>query len=192
MTSNIGILIVDKVGDIRPLCVKSYDEAELYKRCGYKVNTNFNKQGEFQINSNDLTYIVSVYGKDSGNANNENKYEFPPPLDNILLFGKCALVLHTLYKNETTEPILETLDVELWEKLYEKLFGGFEDLTANMSADEEESDELDNISDSYKTKNGYLKDGFIVDDSDTITELSSNDLSNESELSEEEYLLEET
>ena len=54
------------------------------------------------------------------------------------------------------------LDVETWNKVYEKLFGGFEDL--NSESDSE--DELDEVPDDMKTKDGYLKDGFVVEDGD--------------------------
>jgi hypothetical protein len=51
--------------------------------------------------------------------------------------------------------------------MYEKLFGGFEDLAATAIEDEEEEDELENVPQKYKTKQGYLKDGFVVDGSDS-------------------------
>ena len=55
----------------------------------------------------------------------------------------------------------------MWEKMYEKLFGGFEDLAATCLEDELEIDELDSIPADKKTKQGYLKDGFVVDSEDT-------------------------
>ena len=58
------------------------------------------------------------------------------------------------------------MSIELWEQIYEKLFGGFENLKDTAKEDEEEEDELDNIPESMKTKEGYLKDGFIVDNED--------------------------
>jgi hypothetical protein len=55
----------------------------------------------------------------------------------------------------------------LWCKIYEKLFGGFEDLAVTALNDDEEEDELENIPKEKKTKQGgYLKDGFVVDSSD--------------------------
>ena len=72
-----------------------------------------------------------------------------------------------------------------WEKYYEHLFGGFEDLTQNALEDENEEDELENVPDEMKTKDGYLKDGFVVDDDDDDenSELSYEDYA----YSEEEY-----
>ena len=65
------------------------------------------------------------------------------------------------------------LSLPLWNKIYEKLFGGFEDLASTAVEDEEEEDELVNIPKEKKTKNGYLKDGFVVDSSDTEEEIST-------------------
>jgi hypothetical protein len=44
------------------------------------------------------------------------------------------------------------------------LFGGFETLADNADDDEEEEDELENVPSRMKTKDGYLKDGFIIED----------------------------
>jgi hypothetical protein len=56
------------------------------------------------------------------------------------------------------------LTIELWKSIYEKLFGGFEDLSLTVAEDEHEIDELDAIPACKKTSNGYLKDGFVVED----------------------------
>ena len=52
--------------------------------------------------------------------------------------------------------------IEEWERAYEKLYGGFENLVDLSKEDEEEEDELEDVSDSEKTKSGYLKDEFVV------------------------------
>ena len=180
MTKNIGVVIVEKTGVLKNLCIKTFSQDELYKKCGFKSKENFNKHCDWRIKKADLTYIVSLYGKDTGKAMSENKYDFPPPCDTTLLFGNCVLVCHTSYKGETGDPLLETMDVELWEKLYEKLFGGFEDLAATQKEDDEEIDELDNIPEHKKTKEGgYLKDGFVVDDVEE--DVDTNDEDNETE-----------
>ena len=84
----------------------------------------------------------------------ENKYDFPPPVDEKLYFGNCILV-----NKENNELLDITLDT--WNKIYEKLFGGFEDLNNDEELSE---DELDDIPLVMKTRDGYLKDGFICDD----------------------------
>ena len=81
------------------------------------------------------------------------------------------------------------LEKEEWEQIYEKLFGGFEDLKETEDADNHEIDELELISPDKKTKSGYLKDDFVVDDSDSLSEQDSeeydnddgNDLTNDAE-----------
>ena len=83
------------------------------------------------------------------------------------------------------------LDIMDWEKVYEYLFGGFEDLAATAAEDENEEDELEHIPDSQKTKEGYLKDGFVVDDPNDSFSKDSDESYDEddniSELAEEEY-----
>jgi hypothetical protein len=72
-----------------------------------------------------------------------------------------------MIRNDTNNREYINLSIELWNKIYEKLFGGFEDLATTCVDDEEEEDELERVTDSMKTKKGgYLKDGFVVDGSD--------------------------
>jgi hypothetical protein len=158
-----SIIIVEKGGNLKALSVKEYQETELFKKCGFKKADGFLKQTEWTIKMSGSKYIVAVYGKTEGKANGENKYDFPPPIDNVLFFGSCALVCSKV-EGDTTS--ICNLTLELWEKMYEKLFGGFEDLAATCAEDETEIDELENVPKEKKTKQGYLKDGFVVDSSD--------------------------
>lgn len=152
--------LVEKSGELKAKYVSN--ESELYKKCGFKKEDGFEKQAEWKVSiANNVTYHISLYGKLKGKANTENKYDFPPPADNMLFFGNCILT------NKVDEEYYE-LSPELWGKLYEKLFGGFEDLAATAEEDETEFDELENLPKSMKTKTGYLKDGFIVDDDDEV------------------------
>ena len=50
--------------------------------------------------------------------------------------------------------------------MYNFLFGGFDTLANCEEDDEFEGDELDSIPAGRKTKDGYLKDGFVVDTND--------------------------
>ena len=54
-----------------------------------------------------------------------------------------------------------SLTAQDWEKMYEELFGGFEDLDGS---EEERSMDSEIYSDDDYTKEGYLKDNFVVDD----------------------------
>lgn len=165
MSKSLNIIIVEKVGILKLLSVKDFKENELYKKCGFKKEEGFVKQVEWKVNLNKIRYYVYVYAKTDGRANSENKYDFPPPIDTKLFYGNCAIIIKT--KNENGTLNYTDLSVSLWDKIYEKLFGGFEDLDATAKDDEEEEDELENIPKEQKTKHGYLKDGFVVDSSET-------------------------
>jgi len=163
-SKNTSIIIVEKTGKLKLLLLKDYNEQELYKKCGFKKPDGFKLQTEWSIKLDGLKNFVSVFAKTDGKANTENKYDFPPPIDTTLFFGSCAIVLKVQKEKEKE---LSSLTLEHWMKIYEKLFGGFEDLKMTVYEDEYEEDELENIPAEKKTKQGYLKDGFVVDsDSD--------------------------
>jgi len=164
MAQNLSVIIVEKLGTLKSLMIKDYKEEELYKKCGFKKPDGFKKHTDWKIKLDGKKYIISVYGKTEGKANMENKYDFPPPIDNTLFFGSCIIIC---YSAKDSNKELFSLTTELWIKMYEKLFGGFEDLTATAVEDEEEEDELDAIPKDKKTKQGYLKDGFVIDSSDS-------------------------
>jgi hypothetical protein len=181
------VVIVEKPGTLKSLNIKEYKEDELFKKCGFKKPDGFVKHTVWPVKIDGQKYNVAMYGKLDGKANMENKYDFPPPIDTKLFFGACALVATSSDKEK--EPQLQNLSVELWEKMYEKLFGGFENLALTVVEDEEEEDELAAIPASKKTKKGgYLKDGFVVD-TDSSTERSetgSDDESDEDETGDDD------
>ena len=165
MPQTLGVIIIDKLSSLKTLTIKDYNEEELYKKCGFKKSTGFELQVEWPVKLDGQKYVVAMYGKLDGKANMENKYDFPPPIDKKLYFGSCVLV--GMIRNDTNNREYINLSIELWNKIYEKLFGGFEDLATTCVDDEEEEDELERVADSLKTKKGgYLKDGFVVDGSD--------------------------
>jgi hypothetical protein len=173
MAQPLDIIIVERLGTLKMLSIKDFKQEELYKKCGFKKAEDFTKQTEWSVKINGSKYIVHLYAKTDGRANSENKYDFPPPVDTKLFYGSCALVGHI--KNESGTKVLTNLSLALWNKIYEKLFGGFEDLVTTAKEDEEEEDELEKIPKEKKTKNGYLKDGFVVDSSDTDDDVSEPD-----------------
>jgi len=181
------IIIVDKSGTLKTLSVKIFSEDELYKKCGFKKVDGFKKQTEWALKLDGKKYVVQVFAKTEGKANGENKYDFPPPVDSTLFFGSCAIVCY-MQSVDKQELELHNLSIELWNKIYEKLFGGFEDLTKTAQEDEEEEDELDAVPANKKTKQGYLKDGFVVDTSESDEEdySFSGSGSEEDELSEKD------
>lgn len=164
MSQPLDIIIVERLGLLKLLSVKDFKLDELYKKCGFKKAEDFTKQTEWNIKYDSQKYFIQVYGKTDGRANSENKYDFPPPIDNKLFYGSCAIV-GQIRKDDGSKRYIN-LSIPIWNKIYEKLFGGFEDLRATAQEDEEEEDELENIPKEKKTKEGYLKDGFVVDNSD--------------------------
>ena len=168
-----GILI-DKLGVLKEQNIKSLKLEDLYKKCGYKKSDNFEKQAEWRVKIDGKEYNCALYGKRVGKANFENKYEFPPPVDTALFFGTMIIV----NKNNNEEFV--NLNIGEWNLIYEKLFGGFEDLKSEISSE----DELNNVPSDKKSK-GYLKDGFVVSESDTESYESSNE--EIKELEEENY-----
>lgn len=163
-SKNITFLIVEKNGDIKEAEIKEdvVCAEELAKKCKFKKADGYLKRTEWGYtfksdNGDSCKIVVEMWAKDDGMANHENKYEFPPPLDHDLYFGACALIARD-YKNNYTN-----LTEDMWDDIYEYLFGGFESLAGNEDEDDDEYDELDDIPSNRKTRDGYLKDGFVVD-----------------------------
>ena len=155
----VKVVLIDKNCNKKET-VLNYDVGEFYKKCNYRNNNNFEVRHTWEFKQSGETYYISVFAKDKGRANSENKYDLPPPIDSALYYGSLLIIKR--FTNENFEKDnLDDLKLEDWEKCYEKLFGGFESLGEE---DSEETDELDEISDSEKTKEGYHKDGFVVDD----------------------------
>ena len=86
--------------------------------CNYKNPSGFEKLQCFPLNKSDTENGYEVYGKKSGRANSENKYEFPPPIDTELYFG-------SLYILKREDDNITDLTIDEWSSVYESLFGGF-------------------------------------------------------------------
>lgn len=188
MSNNLplSIIIVEKIGHLKLLTIKDFKIEDLFKKCGFKSAEGFVQQTQWNVKMDGIKYNVQVYAKTDGRANNENKYDFPPPIDNKLFFGNCAIVAKKQDVKDQSKFNYCDLNIPLWDKIYEKLFGGFEDLASTAIEDENEVDELENIPKEKKTKHGYLKDGFVVDSSDTEDEEFENDDDDEEDDEEEE------
>lgn len=111
---SLSIVIVDKIGETKTLNVKNYCEQELYKKCGFKKDTNFLLQTTWNVSLNDVNYSISMYGKTDGKKNFENTTIFPYPVNNKIFFGSCALVASS-GENKVN------LSVELWNELKVKI-----------------------------------------------------------------------
>ena len=172
------IVLIEKTGSLKTLNVKEFSEETLYKKAGLKVGEGFVLQHTWGVEDG-LDQSIKLYAKKTGRAGQENKYDFPPPVDETLFFGPCILVGTDL---ESGKPV--DLEEEDWEEIYDFLFGGFEDLDSDDSENYEDVDTDDELEAIQKTtgvvvkqtKQGYAKDGFIVDDDE-----SDDDFDDESE-----------
>ena len=193
MSQPLTIVIVEKTGTLKSLSIKDFKVEDLYKKCGFKKGEDFLKQVEWNAKYDGKKYFIEVFAKTEGRGNSENKYDFPPPIDAKLFFGSCTILAY-LKQNDGSK-LYTDLSIQLWSKIYEKLFGGFEDLSATAVEDDAEVDELANVPKEKKTKQGYLKDGFVIDSSDTEENISGSgseeDIDeDETEESEEDIVVE--
>jgi hypothetical protein len=156
------VLIVEKPGTIKELNVKAFSESELYKRAGFKNAEGFKIYAQWDIDVDNKKQSIRLFGKTTGRSMQENKYEFPPPADNILFFGNCVLI-------NVVNDCVVSLDKNMWDIIYEKLHGGFIDTNDSCESDSQ-SDDSDNVN-VVLTKEGYAKDKFVVD-SDDLSENS--------------------
>jgi hypothetical protein len=145
-----SFIIVEKTGSLKN--AKTTDLVDLYKKCGFKTNEGFSLAHAWSVEFNDTEYKMEIYGKITGRANTENKYEFPPPIDNVLFFGNCAAVLYV--NNKMTD-----MGTQEFKDIMEHLYGGYSDIG---DSDEDEDEEDENILGLPKTKDGYVKDDFVV------------------------------
>ena len=182
---SIPIVIVERNGDLRASHIDAYTPLDICKKCKYKTSSGFEIHAEWAYSGPECTkderFIVELWARNDGNAGQENKYEFPPPVDTILFFGACALVAKDMSAQHRVIPL--TLDK--WDKMYNFLFGGFDTLT-NFEDDDNEEDELDSIPAHRKTKDGYLKDGFVVDSSSNDDDDDTTDEDEEEEDDDDE------
>ncbi len=188
MNIMVKIVSIEKNGTLKETNVRKLLKNEIYKKCGFKTDEHFKERACWNVKIDGEENVIKCFAKDEGRANMENKYDLPPPIDSALYFGTIAVV-----KMEGDE--FKDLTIDLWNKVYEKLFGGFEDLAATAEEDEKEVDELDSVPEEMKTKHGYLKDGFVVDseededdeDEDAEEEDSWGDEGSELDYEEYEY-----
>jgi len=173
---SLSIVLVQKNGDCSNLTIKAFNAAELYKKCGYKTENDFTIQATYELThevEHDETQTIQymVYGKSTGRAGSENKYEFPPlkgsNIDSRLLFGTCAIVAINQTLNQYAH-----LTVDGWTTVYDQLHGGFDDLDGS---DASVVSEEDDVEDDDETAS------HVEDETDSESVLDS-------ELSEESYL----
>ena len=172
----VQIIIVEKSCAIKEVSFKGDWTLELLsKKAGFKTSKDFEKKTIWAL---DEDHKITLYAKEQGRAGQENKYDFPPPVDNQLYFGNCVLTCQNM-DNEYVD-----LTSKVWKVCYEALFGGFEDI--GDESDEEDSAEDDEDEELDKTKQGYAKDGFVVEDDDDDDDDDLDDDDDDDELDDDE------
>lgn len=151
-----SLILVDKSGKLKSIKTDGLDLAALCKKCGFKSIDGFALAHTWSVAFNEIEYKLCLYGKTTGRANSENKYEFPPPMDNTLFFGSCVVL-------NIENGIVADLSVKDFEDIMEHLYGGFEDVDSEDDEIESSDDEVVGLP---KTKDGYVKDDFVVDSDD--------------------------
>jgi len=127
-----AIILIEHNGNIKNVKTKELTRDTLYKKCGLRSNENFERTTTWEVEHNKEMFIIELWAKTEGKANHENKYDFPPPVDNSLYYGTCALI-----RVDEKDRIIN-LSADVWLKLYEKLFGGFEELDDDGGEEEED------------------------------------------------------
>ena len=182
--SSLQIVIVEKSGNLRPLLVKQFDEASIYKKCGFKQNDHFAKQHEWQSKQ----YTIELYGKCIGRSNNINHYVFQQQQQQQM-FGNCALILR-----ENNIPI--HLNVQKWKELESdmKSISRKEDVLAcDENNDENDNDDVKEHIEKKEFKEEEKeedKSTFLIENVTTTTVESNCFDGLISELEEEPYLIE--
>ena len=117
------IVIISKLGQCVNKKVKNLNIDTLYKYCNLKKSTkHFTIRQTWKVGN----VFISVYAKDNGRSGSENKYELPPPVDSDLYFGNLVIISHS--EEEVNNENVIDLSLKEWEKIYEKLMGGYESL----------------------------------------------------------------
>jgi len=170
------VVIIGKTGSCSMENAKNITLDSLYKKCKFRKPDDFSKRATWQDGDN----WVSVYARDTGRAGGENKYDLPPPVDKELYFGPMMVIRHSS-ESPSDENLIDISDKE-WKKIYEKCMGGFEDLGAEDSEEEDEEE----IPVHLQTAQGYMKDGFVVSDGEPEEEGGEEVIPDEEEEDEDD------
>lgn len=171
-----SLILIDKSGKLKSVKTDGLDIHALCKKCGFKSIDGFELANTWSVSFNDIEYKLCLYGKTTGRANSENKYEFPPPMDNTLFFGSCVVL-------NVEDGVVSDMSVKEFSDIMEHLYGGFDDVGSD---EEEDAESIDDII-LPKTKDGYVKDDFVVDSDEEEDDDFDSDEDIESE--EEEIIV---
>lgn len=119
------------------------------------------------------TYEYKLFGSNTGNAGNENKYDLPPPIDSNLYFND-------LYLFKIKNNIFFDLTIADYNNFYNTLFEGFEDILEDSKEITEELSEhtsdRDFIDDEYSNISSEEYEDDEEEDSNSL-EITISDIS---------------
>lgn len=161
----VKAILVEKDGN--PIEINLHNVSEHF------IYDNYNKSKLLHSWKMNDSNVLSIFGSTNGKAGYENKLELPPPIDNILCFNKIVIIMSTQINSKNELKLLHCRDLckSKWILYYEELFGGFE----SLNSDDDIMSEDEFIENGEYTKEGYLKDGFVVDGSDDESDDESDE-----------------
>lgn len=167
------VVLVDKSGSLTDTKLKAFSVEEICKKAKIKNLEDCARKQVWSVYVQGKVHHIALYARSRGRAGQENKYDFPPPVDNVLYFGNCMLV-----SQRTVSDANDVLDLTAsqWELIYEQLLGGFD------SCVDDDDESIDDTRGLHIGKEGYEIDDFVVDDDEE--EEADDDYSEEEE---EEY-----
>lgn len=170
-SSTRTVLLIDKTGTVKEIQVKQEDiPNNLYKKAGLKAPDDFAEQFMWELNLGDQrtkpegiddanssqeNYSISIYGKKVG-KHSKNAYGFPPPLEEINLYGNCLLVNHR-----------GSITLKEWNNLFEMIYEKYDA--------EEEDDEVKDSSSDVEEDDGDAQDDAEEEDEEEPEEEPEED-----------------
>lgn len=152
--NSINVIVVDKTKKITMKKIKNIQISDIHK---ITKNTKSTWIHAWKCDDN----YLHIYGSIHGNAGKENLFELPPPVDNVLCFDSLLCILSkSKTKPESSVEHVVNIHVRKFNMIMDTLFGGYESLNSDDSIISSEDDEYYEYE---HTKEGYAKDGFVVE-----------------------------
>jgi hypothetical protein len=182
MSKLVNVLIITKSGIIKEFPLNhTTNEEDFYKIVGLKKqDKNFKKYSNWVIDK----YCISVYAIESGRSGQENKYEFPPPIDSKLFYGNCLIVNYDGDNEETKK--IKNLTKNEWIVILEKLYSGY----WSVESDDENIDDIDSDNDFEEESDNEseIEESMVNNTEVYLPEINNLYLDCTSELVLEEYI----
>jgi len=127
----IKCILLDKE-NINEIKIKNFSEDDLYKKCNFKNNNNFDKIKTWCFTSNS----IELWGKIQGLNNNKNN-NLILIKENINVYGKCIFIL----KNNENNII--SLDIDNFNKYFNSILETKENIEIKESEKAEKAEKAE-------------------------------------------------